>query len=241
MDYSLKTLADIGYDGVELCLEHDELNPDNSECWKAVELRRFLRDIRLLGSAVSFHGKRENWEVKLRKCQAGIEIAAEMGIDTFITGSIIRKSDADFSSMCRFSEKLCRFAQEYNIFIAVEPEPGTLISNSQMMESLLKEVNSPLLKINLDLGHLFLTEGDVTADIQKWRQHIVHLHFEDIKGSEHRHLLPGDGDMDLQTIVDKLQEIDYIGFITLDLFEIKDNPEYYATEGYHRLWTLLQD
>ena len=240
LESALLTLAEIGYQGVELCLEHYDLNPDNRDRWSTSRLSKFLRHIGLQAAAVSFHGKQSPWAEKKRKFVAGMELANELGVRTFISGSIRRNSTDDFTQMCRFTEKMCHHARRYNIDFAVEPEPGTVINDSTAMTALLDAVDSPRLKINLDIGHSHLTEPDLCEDIIRWGKLIVHTHIEDIKDEIHRHLIPGEGDLNFKRVFEAFDKIDYSGFFTIDLYDIQDNPEYYAQQGYHALWKLLK-
>ncbi|NQS99236.1 MAG: sugar phosphate isomerase/epimerase [candidate division Zixibacteria bacterium] len=240
LESALNTLAEIGYQGVELCLEHNELDPDNRDRWSSSRLSKFLYQIGLKASAVSFHGKESPWDEKRRNCIAGMELANELGVRTFISGSIRGDSPDDFTQMCRFIEEMCHFAQRYNIDFAVEPEPGTLIDNSAAMTVLLNAVDSPRLKVNLDIGHSYMTEPDLYEDIIRWGKLIVHTHIEDIKGKIHRHLLPGEGELDFKRAFAAFDEIDYSGFFTIDLYDIQDSPEYYAQQGYDALWQQIR-
>ena len=231
----MSILAESDYDGVELCLEHPELDPDTTDKWSISKIKEFLRNTDLEASAVSFHGKKSIWNEKKRKCIEGMRMARELNVDVFISGSILSKSPEKFTEMCLFSEEMCSVAEKLGIDFAIEPEPDTLINGSREMISLKNEVQSDRLKINLDIGHSYLTEDDVYHDIIRWGDDIVHTHIEDIKGKTHQHLLPGDGDLNFRKIISVLDKINYRGFLTLDLFDILDNPEYYTREGIRAL------
>lgn len=190
---------------------------------------------------MSFHGKKSDQDEKKRKCLAGLEMANNLGVNVFITGSILGEDSSKFNQMCRFSEEMCAAADKLDVNFAVEPEPGTLINGSREMGALLNAVGSTRLKMNLDVGHSYLTEGDVCADITRWGSLIVHTHFEDIKGKIHQHLLPGQGDLDFRAITAALDNINYRGFLTIDLFDIQENPEYYARKAIEALWKKLTE
>lgn len=233
------TLADLGYDGVELTLEHPELNPDSADRWDASKLKNMLQNAGLEAAAISFHGKKAGWDEKRRKCTAGLRLAHDLETSSFVSSSCLGQSPYRFAQTCIFVEDMCRLAEELCVDFAVEPEPGTLIEGSQKMAELMDAVKSPRLKVNLDVGHSHITEGDVCADILRWRRDIVHVHLEDIKGKEHRHLLPGQGDLDFRSIVAAFDTAGYSGYFTMDLFDILDNPERYAKEGIQSLWRIL--
>jgi len=236
---ALTALAQFGYDGVELTLEHPELNPDFAGRWEVDKLKKFLNDLELEASAVSFHGKRAGWEMKRLKCRAGLQLAHDLEVKAFISSSCMGGGEEKFAEMRGFSEDMCLVAEKLGVDFAVEPEPGTLINGSREMSALIDTVDSRHLKINLDVGHSFLTEGDVRADILRWGSLIVHTHIEDIKGKDHSHLLPGEGELDFRLIFSAFDEIDYYGFFTLDLFDIQDNPKDMARIGIEALWQKM--
>ncbi|RJP78422.1 MAG: sugar phosphate isomerase/epimerase [Candidatus Zixiibacteriota bacterium] len=225
---ALQTLRELGYDGVELCLEHSDLDPDAPGRCDFPTLRRILEESGLQAAAVSFHGKRAGWQEKQRKGLAGLELARDLGVRTFISGSLAGEGEEAFAAMCRFTTRMCRYAEEFGVDFAVEPEPGTVIAGTREMEMLIQVVGSPRLKVNLDVGHAHITEPDLGRDIVRWGERIVHTHIEDIRGREHRHRIPGEGDLDFAALLAAFQAIHYSGFFTLDLFDIEDQPEYYA-------------
>jgi sugar phosphate isomerase/epimerase len=216
---------------VELCLEHPGLNPDQPDCWSTRQLRALLQDLDLEVSAVSFHGKKADWTEKSRKSIRGMEMAGELGTSCFISGSCLGTGAEDFEQMRRFTGEMCGVAEKYDIFFAVEPEPGTLIHGSREMSKLVEEVASENLRLNLDVGHSYLTETNPASDIRRWGNKIVHVHIEDIKNGEHVHLLPGRGNINFDSVMSALDEINYSGFIVLDLFDIVADPSGFAKQG----------
>jgi sugar phosphate isomerase/epimerase len=227
----MTALKESGYDGVELCLEHPGLNPDLLECWNSLELMSLLQDLDLEISAVSFHGKRADWDEKRRKSIHGLELAAELETNCFISGSCLGSGAEDFEKMRLFTKEMCGVAEKHDLYFAVEPEPGTLINGSHEMRRLLDSVASDHLRLNLDVGHSYLTEADPVQDVLQWGNKIVHVHIEDIKNGEHVHLLPGRGDINFASVMSALDDINYSGFFVLDLFDIVEDPSGFAEQG----------
>ncbi|MCX6639060.1 MAG: sugar phosphate isomerase/epimerase [bacterium] len=232
---ALEILRNLNYNGVELCLEHGELDPKASGTLDSATLNNYLMENKLTATAVSFHGKLAGWEEKRYKCEAGLELAHELGVQTFISGSIQSHDSDSFLEMCRFTEAMCHRAEKLDCCFAVEPEPNTVIADFQAMERLFQAVGSPRLKVNFDVGHAFLTESNLCDNIIHWGSRIVHTHVEDIRGKNHRHLLPGEGDLDFKMVLDAFIKIKYSGFYTLDLFDIAMQPKYYARIGHEAL------
>jgi len=55
--------------------------------------------------------------------------------------------------------------------------------------------------------------------------YINHVHLEDIAPSRvHQHLVPGTGAIDFSRIFNALSEINYDGYVTIELYPYLDNP-----------------
>jgi len=241
LDPVLSFLAQCGYGAVELGLEHRQLQPDRADFIGVKRLKELLLKCGLTASAVSFHGKRADWALKRYYCEKGIILASELGINVFITGSSIIRTEENFLRMRTFCRDLCRYARQYEVMFAVEPEPDTLIHNSAMARRLIAEIPEEELKINLDIGHSYLTEADLLQDIYQWGRHIVHTHIEDIKMPVHRHLLPGAGEIDFLSVFRAFDDIGYHGYYIIDLFDFADKSKEAAQEAINRLLRKTQN
>ena len=112
-------------------------------------------------------------------------------------------------------------ARERNIILAVEPEPGLLIeSSAEYLEFKSRYfANEPLVRMNCDVGHLFCVGEDPAQVIRACAAHIAHVHLEDIGANRvHQHLTPGKGAIDFRSIFAALREINYSGWVTVELY-----------------------
>ena len=119
---------------------------------------------------------------------------------------------------------LLPYAAAKNIRIGIEYEPGLLIENCEELAVFLAEMDSPILGANLDLGHSQVAGEDIKSVTKRLAEKIFHIHLEDIRGRKHYHLIPGQGDMNFQTIFTALQDIDYHDFICVELYTCHQNP-----------------
>jgi fructoselysine 3-epimerase len=235
---ALKTLSEIGYQSVELCLEHPDLDPLTITRAKVAEIRQALDHSGLRVSAVSYHGKRDDLGKTLSKQKAGLELARDFGTEVLVAGTGLLISDPGRSNTYRALETLIRVAAEVDCIVAVEPEPDTVIHGMEEFSQLVSLMAGAPLGLNLDVGHAALTENDVGESIDKWGCFIRHVHFEDIRKPHHVHLLPGDGDLDLPNLVLKLRQVGYTRDLTVDLFDILDAPEVWARRAITRCHEL---
>ena len=122
-------------------------------------------------------------------------------------------------------------AEKKQIKILVEPEPELLLESSTEFLHFMKEFDSEFLKLNFDIGHFYCVNEDPSALILKLQEFIEHFHMADIKNRKHFHLIPGRGSIDFRTVFAKIKEIEYEGYVTVELYPYKRNPIAAALES----------
>jgi sugar phosphate isomerase/epimerase len=117
-------------------------------------------------------------------------------------------------------------AREKGIVLMVEPEPGLVIQHAQECVDFLKRVNDPNLKMNCDLGHFYCVEEDPATVLRECADFIAHIHLEDIKENRvHQHRVPGEGAMDWAGIFQAIRDIQYEGWVTVELYPYESTAE----------------
>ena len=225
---AIERIASIGYDGVEICLEHPGLEPEEMSPITAAGLSAVVEDAGLQVAPVSYHGDRDPLPLRWERAMRAIELTPMMGADTLIINSPrpAGHDAGDLEDEFRHQiERQIGRAETIGVTLAFEPEPGLLVDNCADMLALLKEFDSSALAVNLDVGHAFLTEEDLSASIQSLGRHTVAAHIEGMPAGEHRHLVPGEGDIDLTEVLSSLRANDFAGWLTVDLFDIADEPD----------------
>lgn len=233
------SIAEIGFDGVEICLEHPECRPEALDADRARTIAAMVADAGLAVASVSYHGDGEPPEARAQNQRRAVELAPRLGAQVLILNAWATqpgREEEQWAQLDRDLRKLLPLAESEGVFIALEPEPGHFLSSSADMKRLLDEIGHPRLRINLDVGHAFLTDPDVIDSIHALGEAIVHTHIEGMPAGRHEHLVPGEGDMDLRAVIDALAATGYSGYHTVDLFDIADDPEGYA----HRSMTGLR-
>jgi fructoselysine 3-epimerase len=241
---AVQAIAACGYDGVELCLEHPEMRPEALPIEACVGILALVRESGLEVASVSYHGDREEHAARKANQRRAIEITKALGSDILILNSEHVVSGqtgrqwAEFVALLR--GELLPMAMEAGVVLAIEPEPGMFVHGTTEMLALLAEVDHPALAVNLDIGHAWLTDDDLARSLRDLAPCLAHLHWEDFPTGEHRHLVPGEGQMPLAQLHTVLNEIGYDGYYTIDLFNITDDPEAYARASVGPTRTLLQ-
>src|SRR6478735_88879 len=114
-------------------------------------------------------------------------------------------------------------------------EPGLLIENSDEFLRFIKNFDSEYIGLNFDIGHFVCVNEDPSILINKLENYIHHFHLADIKDKIHNHLILGMGSIDIKKVLDSISKIDFMGFITVELYPYKDNPSKAALESFEYL------
>ena len=137
--------------------------------------------------------------------------------------------------------KSAKIAEECGVKILVEPEPGLLIENSEQFLRFLKSIDSTYIGLNFDIGHFFCVREDPADLIYRLAQYIGHFHLADIAQTRvHNHLIPGHGAIDFLSIFKAINEINYNGFVTVELYPYQDDPVYAARASHEYLTSIIR-
>lgn len=134
--------------------------------------------------------------------------------------------------------ELLDYAELHNIKIGIEFEPELLIECTDEVLTLIDDIGRSSLGINLDIGHAAVYGENLTETIHRSAGYITGVHLEDIVGGcrgKHYHRVPGEGDIAFDTVFDALNDIDYSGFATLELYTYPDVPDDAARRAYEAL------
>jgi len=133
-------------------------------------------------------------------------------------------------------------AKELKIQLLIEPEPELLIENSTQFLKFIERFESKYIGLNFDIGHFFCVNEEPTELIHKMQDYVSHIHLEDIDSSrKHHHLIPGHGSIDFEKIFDSLNQINYDGFITIELYPYQENPQQAAIESMNFINSILEN
>lgn len=238
---ALRVLAELGFDGLELCLENHGLRPDLISEEDLASLPRLIVDSGLELASVSYHGDGAPLPVRLPNTLKAIEMTKLLDCSILILNTERpepTRRDKQWQDLTEHMRMLTDVADEHDVTLALEPEPGLLIDGMSDFARLKEAVGSDRLALNLDIGHCHITD-DVPAAIETFAESLVHTHFEDIAGKVHNHLVPGEGNMDLPEVIRCLHAVGYEGYLTVDLFRITDAPADYARRALDAMRSLL--
>ncbi len=240
LDDALCLLADLGYDGVGLTLDHMHLDPFG--CDLPVRTRKVAQRLERLGLDVTVetgaryvldprrkHGPSlldpdpQARASRVRLLVRAVRIAGELGARAVHCFSGVRPSGTDedtaWKRLSEALEPVLEVAENLGIPLAIEPEPGHLLATLADFHRLRTALDSPpMLGLTLDIGHCQCLEPDSPADcVRAAAPWLRHVQIEDMRRGVHEHLPFGDGEIDFPPVLQALDATGYQGLTVVEL------------------------
>ncbi|MGV9457349.1 sugar phosphate isomerase/epimerase family protein [Streptomyces sp. NPDC003635] len=240
LDDALSLLADLGYDGVGLTLDHMHLDPLAPDL--AARVRRLAHRLDTLGLGVTVetgaryvldprrkHGPSlldPDPDARARRADLlmrAVRIATELDAHAVhcFSGVTPAGTDPDIAWK-RLAESLAPVldaAASAGIPLAVEPEPGHLLATLADFHHLRHILGDPgHLGLTLDIGHCQCLEPLPPADcVRAAAPWLRHVQIEDMRRGVHEHLPFGDGEIDFPPVLAALAETGYQALTVVEL------------------------
>lgn len=218
---ALEVIKELGFDGVEICLENEDMASGTLTPETIAAVRQQVAELGLKPFSISYHVDYLYSDAYFETSKTVIQMTPEFGTNLFIfSGPARRTGDAaEFARMVERTHELADIAERSGVIMAEEFEPDFVVGTTAQLLQLFAEVDSPALAANMDLGHVFLCDPDPVAAILDVGDRIVHCHIEGMATGVHDHLLPQEGDMDLKAYLEALRTAGYDGPLSLDLYK----------------------
>jgi sugar phosphate isomerase/epimerase len=246
LDDVLRLIADAGYAGVALTLDHHHLDPF-AQSWEheCDRVARLLGDLGL-GSVIETGARylldpRQKHEPTLVTPDAegrarrvdflnrALDVASRLGSETVSFWAGLPKAGVDHQQARAWLdaglEQVLDHAEAVGVDASFEPEPGMLIETVADYDAL--AARHPRLRLALDTGHCLVTQDIEPADaIHRYASRLGTVAIEDMRRGDHTHLPFGQGDMDMPAV---LNALDAIGFTRLVCVELsRESPRAHA-------------
>ncbi|NAZ87626.1 sugar phosphate isomerase/epimerase family protein [Kineococcus indalonis] len=248
LDDAVRVLADTGYDGIELSLNAQHVDPWSFSAADADRLRRALDETGLVACSLATgdpHLLSElpfepalvdpdptERERRLDLLRRGVRIGVRAGVPlvVFSTGSrhpAVEAADADRWLDEGVAELLDTLHDELDAqglprgstVLGIEPEPGFHCQTNAEVAAVIARTGSGDLWLSQDLGHTVVVEDDPIGSLARHLPITRHLQVEDIAGRVHAHLVPGDGDVDFAAVGRALGTDGLDGWISVELYD----------------------
>jgi sugar phosphate isomerase/epimerase len=237
IDDALELLADNGYAGVALTLDHVHFDPLAPRLRaRAARLRLRLESLGLAcvvetGARFVLDPRRKHFPTLVSDgrerrvdllCRA-VDVAAELGAPVVSLWSGTAPPDLAparaWDLLVDGVARVLEYAQRAGITLAFEPEPGMLVEQLYDYELLERRLGRPEnLAITLDVGHCVCIEDESPQEcIRRAGARLAHVHIEDMVRGVHEHLMFGEGELDLPAALAALEDIGYSGLVSVEL------------------------
>ncbi|MFJ9157709.1 sugar phosphate isomerase/epimerase family protein [Streptomyces griseoviridis] len=240
LDDALSLLADLGYDGVGLTLDHMHLDPFAPDL--PTRVKHVARRLDSLGLDVTVetgaryvldprrkHGpslldpdpddRARRVDLLLR----AVDIAADLGAHAVHCFSGVTPADTTpdtaWNRLADALTPVLAAAATAGVPLAVEPEPGHLLATLADFHHLRRTLGDPdHLGLTLDLGHCQCLEPLPPADcVRAAAPWLRHVQIEDMRRGVHEHLPFGTGEIDFPPVLAALAATGYQGLTVVEL------------------------
>ena len=238
IDDALAIIADLGYEGVALTLDHPHLDPfslDAKARVRAIGRRldylglasvietgaRYLLDPRRKHEPTLVSGTDRDLRVDLLK--RAVRIADELGAEAVSCWSGILPGGTTpgqgWDRLTSGLEKVLVVADELGVDCAFEPEPGMFAERLADVLELRRRLGDPeRLRVTLDVGHGVCNEPDgPEGAVERAGALIANVQLDDMRPHVHEHLEFGDGEIDLPGVLGALRRVGYTGLASVEL------------------------
>jgi sugar phosphate isomerase/epimerase len=235
---ALAVLADLGYDGVAITLDHAHLDPVGPGLAQRVSrVARLLRHHRLdvvveTGGRYVLDPRRKHHPTfvsdrgrdrRIDLVATALRIAPDLGarVVSCWSGTLPPTATAD-EGRARVDDAVATLlpvAEAAGVTLAVEPEPGMFLHRVSDVVGLVERLGRPdALGLTIDVGHLTCTEDARPADVIRGAGSLlVNVQIDDMRRGVHEHLPFGEGEVDLPDVLAALTDVRYGGLVHVEL------------------------
>jgi len=260
---ALQLLADTGFRSVAITVDHGWLSPRSPQ--RDIQLQqfhhflqthqissvietgaRFLLDARTKHSPTLLDPDSSRVEKRIDFLKYCIDVGIELGSDCVSLWSGVRPEEITFNTglerLVKNLSPIVEYAESRGIDLGFEPEPGMLIDTTGRFERLLHLIDSPRLRMTMDIGHLFcLSEVPIANYIERWHDQLVNIHIEDMQAGIHEHLMFGEGQIYFPPVIESLKEANYRGGVHIELSRHSHDAANIVRQAFAFLNPIIED
>ena len=245
---AVRLLAECGYNGIELSLNRQHLDPWAFTDDDAARLRALLAETGMVACSLATgdplllserpfepalvdadpQARERRMDVLRRAVRIGVRIGVPIVV--FSTGPLapdadpqeaLRIVDQSVTELLAVLERELQAAgaEPGSTVLGIEPEPGFLLETNAQVAELIDRIGSDSLWLSQDLGHTVVVEEDALESMRRHLPVTRHLQVEDIAGRVHAHLIPGEGNIDFGAVGRILEEDRFDGWISVELYD----------------------
>lgn len=185
-------------------------------------------------------------QIRINHTKKALTLAKELGATCITTepgGPLEGRSYKECLTLfIEMLKPVVEHAEKEGVQLLVEPEPDLLIETADQYLEFASRIQSPMLGLNFDIGHFFCVKDEPAPTVHKLKEHIRHVHLEDIAATRvHHHLIPGEGVIDFRSTLQALKDVGYDGWVTIELYTCHEDPDTAARIARERVVKIALD
>jgi sugar phosphate isomerase/epimerase len=237
LDDALAVIADLGYEGVALTLDHHHLDPFGPDLARRVAALADRLAMLRLGLVVETGARYllDPWRkhaptlldpepaARLDFLRRAIAVGADLGAEAVSFWAGVRPPELDPDLAWRRLVDGCATvaaaAADAGVPLGFEPEPGMLVEDIAGWHRLRAALGAPAaFGITLDIGHCRCLEPVPVPDcVAAVADHLVNVQIDDMRRGVHEHLEFGEGEIDFPPVLRALEDAGYPGLVAVEL------------------------
>ena len=257
---SFQKISELGFRGVEIMGDRPHLYPPD---FTAVDLTRVKDTLKKYDLTITninsftlfavgdtylpswIEPEKQRRDIRIRHTKDCLKVADALGCKNISVppgGPLNNMSRKKAMSLFHQGmEQVIPLAEQLEVKILVEPEPDLFIENTPEFKSFIRDIKSPAVGLNFDMGHFFCAGEDPAAAFEELFEWIGHVHLEDIAATRvHHHLIAGHGAIQFPDIFNIMVRLKYRGDISLELYPYVDTPESAGRESFYYLRPIFR-
>ncbi|GIH09042.1 hypothetical protein Rhe02_71090 [Rhizocola hellebori] len=235
LEDALTIIAELGYEGVALTLDHHHLDPFAADLpARVARVAKRLAELRLgvvieTGARYLLNPRHkhaptlldDDSDARLDFLKRAIDIAADLNAEAMSFWAGVRpphvSPDEAWQRLVRGCAQVAAHADNAGVPLGFEPEPGMLVENFEQWDRLRGEVGETL-RLTLDIGHCRANELEEVAEcVRRAGPHLVNVQIDDMRRGVHEHLEFGAGEIDFPPVLHSLAQTGYTGLVAVEL------------------------
>ena len=246
LEDTIKRLAKIGYDGIEIGAWSPHAFPETTTAQRRKEIRKVLdgEGIAVSSMLPAPPGNNvcspipEERAYAIRQYKLIADLCAEWGgkMLLYIPGWVVfrttRKQAWEWSRQAL--TEIATHSDQYGMNLAIEPTSydSNLVDTADQAVELMEQVALDNVKLMFDTFHVLYRREVLSDYAYRMDQDLKHIHI-----SEERRMPPGHGRGDFESLIEALKEVKYDGYVTLEIgFDRRDiEPDWFAKEAFNYL------
>ena len=263
LEEALKRIARTGFSGVDIWADSPHLDPLRDNADERRDIKKLCEDLGLEIPALAVNGgglaMRYNFSYSkdwmLRQTvdyyKACVGLAVDIGSPSInmISGHMMygttREQAWKWNRECM--SEVCEYAGQNNVTMCLHtltPSESRVVVTLDDALRMHEEIDSPACKIMIDTADQNITDPNLSDAVRKVKGKIVYCHISDNAGEGRGlvHNLPGHGTVNWRHFVQALHEINYTGYLTLQLYAGSPiDPDAWQEEAFQYMKNVLSE